>query len=233
MPTLNEKLTQFLKSHGASLSGFADLKEIESKARDGFPYSISIAVALNPAIISGIKEGPTAAYYHEYKRVNQILDKLGQYAARFLSEQGYKAQSFAATNAGIDRRTLSTRLPHKTTATRAGLGWIGKSNLLVTKKYGSAVRLTTVLTDAPITPGRLVNDSLCGHCTDCVDACPAHVHTGFNWQLGMSREALYDAFKCHEKAREFQKLREGVHDNICGICIVACPWTKQYLERGH
>jgi epoxyqueuosine reductase len=232
MPTLNDELLSFLKSHGASLVGFADLKEIDSKARGGFPYGVSIAVALNPEIISGIKEGPTAAYYNEYKRANQLLDTLGQYAAQFLSEKGHKAQRFAATNAGIDRQTFSTRLPHKTAATRAGLGWIGKCNLLVTKKYGSAIRLTTVLTDAPIIPGRPANDSLCGHCTHCVDACPAHVHTGMNWQLGMAREALYDAFKCREKAREFAKVREGVRDNICGICIVACPWTKKYLERG-
>ena len=43
-----------------------------------------------------------------------------------------------------------TALPHKTIATRAGIGWIGKSALLVTAKYGSAIRLSSILTDTPI-----------------------------------------------------------------------------------
>ena len=43
-----------------------------------------------------------------------------------------------------------TVMPHKTVAVHAGLGWIGKSALFVTEKYGSAVRLTSVLTDAPL-----------------------------------------------------------------------------------
>jgi epoxyqueuosine reductase len=231
MPTLNEELAEYLKSRGASLVGFADLKEINPGSRDGFPYGISIAIALNPQIISEIKQGPTAAYYQEYKRLNEILDNLGQLTARRLTEKGYKARARPATFEE-DKPNLTARLPHKTVATRAGMGWIGKCALLVTKKYGSAIRLTTVLTDAPVTTGRPVNGSLCGHCTHCIEACPARAHSGINWQAGMPREALFDAFKCREQAQKFQKVIKGIHSNICGICIVACPWTQKYLERG-
>jgi epoxyqueuosine reductase len=230
MNTLNEEILSFLKSNGASLAGFADLKEIESTARDGFPSGISFAVALNPQVMSAIKAGPTAEYYAEYNRVNDFLDTLGQKTAQYLMDKGYKAKARLATFEE-DKANLSAKLPHKTAATRAGLGWIGKCNLLITKKYGSAVRLTTVLTDAPIVAGQPVNVSLCAHCTRCVDACPSKALTGKNWEAGMPREALVDVFTCLEKARSLSKKSFGEQVSVCGLCIVACPWTNKYLER--
>jgi epoxyqueuosine reductase len=230
MPSLNEEIIGLLMSQGASLVGFADLKEIDTKARDGFPYGISIAIALNPQIMSAITEGPTRAYYDEYVRVNDKLDNLGHTVAVWLQENGFQAQAGPATFEE-DKDNLAAKLPHKTVATRAGLGWIGKCALLVTKKYGSALRLNTVLTDAPVGAGKAVNDSLCGHCTYCVDACPARAHTGEIWQAGMPREALYDAFKCRNMTRGLSKKSFGKEVSICGLCIVACPWTKKYLAR--
>jgi len=230
MPSLNEELTQFLKSHGASLVGLADLHEIDAGARDGFPFGISIAIALDPKIMSDVKDGPTAAYYAEYKRLNILLDDLAQKTIQFLTDKGYRALARPATFAE-DKSNLTAKLPHKTVATRAGLGWIGKCNLLVTKKFGSALRFTTVLTDAPLATGKPVNYSLCLHCTHCVDACPAHAHTGAVGQPGMPREALYDAFKCRDTARGLSLKSFGEPVSLCGLCIVACPWTKKYLAR--
>jgi epoxyqueuosine reductase QueG len=229
MKTLNGELTKFLKARGASLVGFADLKEIKSDARDGFPYGISIAVALDQQIMSGIKNGPTIAYHAEYKIVNALLDYLEQSAVKYLEKKGFKAK--ARLPFFESKNTLTAKLPHKTVATRAGLGWIGKCALLVTKKYGSAVRLGTVITNAPLTPGKPVNESLCAHCTRCVDACPAKAHTGKNWRPGLPREALYDAFKCRDKASELSMKSFGEPVSICGLCIVACPWTRDYLKR--
>jgi epoxyqueuosine reductase QueG len=148
----------------------------------------------------------------------------------FLTGKGYRALARPATFAE-DKANLSARLPHKTVATRAGLGWIGKCALLITRKYGSAVRLTTVLTDAPLTPAQPISASFCEHCVRCVEACPAKAHTGKNWEAGMPREELYDAFKCMNKARELSMKSFGEQVTICGLCIVACPWTRQYLKR--
>ena len=230
MPGLNEEITAFLKSQGASLVGFADLKEIEAAARDNFPYGISIAVALDPKVVSDIKIGPTAAYRAEYKKVNVLLDELGQQMVLFLIKKSYKAKLRPATFEE-DQSTLTAKLPHKTVATRAGLGWIGKSALLITREYGPAVRLITVLTDAPVMPGKPVDKSFCTKCTHCVDACPAHAHTGKNWEAGMPREALYNAFACREMARNLSQKLIGEAVSICGLCITACPWTQKYLKK--
>ena len=69
-----------------------------------------------------------------------------------LLENGY--QSYANTTKAVKQDdNWCTPLPHKTVATRTGLGWIGKNCLLVTKEYGSAVRLSSLLTDAPLPAG--------------------------------------------------------------------------------
>jgi len=62
MNTLNDELTNFLKSNGADLIGFADLKEIPPDVRDNYRFGISFSVALNPRIITEIHEGPTKKY---------------------------------------------------------------------------------------------------------------------------------------------------------------------------
>lgn len=230
MGTLNDELSSFLSSNGASLAGFAGLNEIDTDIRDGFPSGISIAIALDPQVMACVKEGPTAEYFTEYTKVNALLDELGQKTEQYLKEKGHRAKARPATFEE-DKANLAAKLPHKTVATRAGLGWVGKCNLLITKKYGSALRLVTVLTDAPLAVGKPINESLCARCTRCIDACPAKAHTGRNWEPGRPREFLYDAFICREKARGLSEKSFGKRVSVCGLCIVACPWTQKYLER--
>jgi len=226
-----DELRTYLQSNGADMVGFANLQDVAADVRDNFPYGISIAVALNPEIISGIQDGPTSQYYAEYERANNLLDRLGHYAVQFLEERGHQAKWFAATSAGIDPETLSTRLPHKTTATRAGLGWIGKCAVLVTRGFGSAVRITTVLTDAVLPAGEPIDESYCGNCTACVDACPGHAPSGKDWQVGLNRDSFFDAFACRTTARELALKRVGIQETICGVCIAVCPWTQKYVRK--
>ncbi len=84
---------------------------------------------------------------------------------------------------GVNR----TELPHKTVATRAGLGWIGKCALLVTRQFGSAVRLTSFLTDAELECAVPVTQSACRGCTLCVDTCPAGAVSGRQWSTEVDR----------------------------------------------
>lgn len=118
-------------------------------------------------------------------------------------------------------------MPFKTLATRAGLGWIGKSAALITKEYGNAIRLNGVLTDLPIKVGTPVNESFCGECDKCVKHCPGHAITGNTWRLHIDRDILLDAVSCKKTVIERGKVF-NVADGTCGICISVCPWTKRY-----
>ena len=217
---------------GASLVGFADVSGLPAEARGEMESAISIAVALDVSIISEISEGPTERYYREYTRVNEFLVRLCASAVDDLKERGYDARAIDPTICvkGSAWKALATPLPHKTLATRAGLGWIGKSALLITRRYGPAVRLVTVLTDAELRAGTPVDDSHCGDCTKCVDRCPAKAIAGKNWAKGLERESIYDAHACRAEAT-IAAGRIGAPATICGICINACPWTQKYISR--
>jgi epoxyqueuosine reductase QueG len=231
MADLCTKIKDVLLAKGASLVGFADLSGIPAETRDSKRYAVSIGVALDASIIAGINDGPTPEYRADYKRANALLSNLGKIARDVIEAEGYKAIAKEPTHVGIDPETHSTILPHKTVATKAGLGWIGKCALLVTEKYGSALRITTVLTDAELEVGEPITGSRCNDCTICVVSCPGKAPSGKNWDPNLHRDSFYDAFACAKAARERALAKIGVDDTICGICISVCPWTQKYLER--
>ena len=105
--------------------------------------------------------------------MNAQLDRMAEEGEGWLRSLGYRAEARTVGKLlGEETPDFRTRLPHKTAATRAGLGWIGKCALLVTEQYGSGIRLSTILTDAPLEVGVPVEASRCGGCTACQSVCP-------------------------------------------------------------
>jgi len=230
MRIANTEIAQNLKRSGADLVGFADVSCLPAEITTGLPRAISVAVALDPAVIRAIRGGPTPEYFAEYESANARLDRLAEQAADLLMRAGSRARAFPATKEQIDRTTLSVPLQHRTVATRAALGWIGKSGLLVTPEYGAAVRLASVLTDAEMETAAPTEVSSCGDCRRCVERCPAQAVMGANWQAGVPRDHLYRAQACLQQARDFTRA-SGIRATICGVCINICPWTRRYLAR--
>ena len=229
--SMSDRIRTALIEKGASIVAYADLSSIPEKYRKGYRYGIAIGVALAPEIVLGIKDGPTLAYYDEYKRVNSLLDELDEYAAELLRAKGFDALPKVRRVVKIDEETRWTELPHKTVATRAGIGWIGKCALLVTEAYGSAVRISSVLTNAALEVGVPINTSGCGACTACKNICPAGAVSGSHWEVHKDRDEFYNAFNCRKAARE-KSGEIGINESLCGICIRSCPWTKKYLRKG-
>ena len=109
-----------------------------------------------------------------------------------------------------------SELPHKTVATRGGLGWIGKNCLLVTPQYGSAIRISSLLTNAPLRCDEPVNQSHCGTCRQCVEKCPAQALKDILWTVGMQREKIVDIEKCYKKQIEIMSRNTGIETDLCG-----------------
>ena len=231
-----EKLKQDLMDRGASLVGFAQIEGLYNmdesasgaEPRPMPPMGVSIALAIPREVVLGIRERPTPAYENAYHILNDKLDALATYCAKALQQLGYFAlpQTVAAVE---EFGVYTTRMPHKTVAVQAGLGWIGKSALLVTPQYGSAVRLTSVLTDAPLAAGSPI-DNRCGACMRCHDACPGHAITGRLWDATHERDWVFDALACRKAAREraWNELHHQI--TLCGKCIEICPYTQRYLH---
>jgi epoxyqueuosine reductase len=229
---IKNELREYLKNIGATLVEFADLRNIDASLRKNMPYGIAFAIKINSSIITGISEGPTEDYYEEYNKINRKLDNINLLCVRYIKDQGYNAIGQNSTYV-TSNDNLSTSLPHKTVATRAGLGWIGKNALLITPEYGSAIRISSVLTDVPLITNEPINASKCGTCNKCVDACPASAIKGMLWNVNSKREDLLNSFKCRKKARELLKQRIGIESAICGKCIEVCPFTQSYINNSN
>src|SRR5512139_2412806 len=105
-----------------------------------------------------------------------VLARLQRRAVRHLKSRGWRTLALPPDS---DRRTdtfisrLYALCNHKMAATSAGIGWVGRSGLLVSPVHGARLTLATVLTDAPLAPDRPVKASGCGACTLCRDLCPS------------------------------------------------------------
>lgn len=227
---ITEKLDAFISRCDIAISGYCDLSGIPNLPFPELTTGISLGINLNPEIVQSLKDGPGEDYVREYKQVNMRLFRVSEKISEFLKEKGYNTKIIPPTEKLNDPDNLLAAFPHKTAATSAGLGWIGKNDLLVTKKFGTAVRITTVFTDAPLKTATPTTKSYCGICEKCKIACPANAIRGAKWTLGMSREEFVDVRKCFDHSRNRGCETEAGHA-ICGICVGVCPWTEKYLNR--
>lgn len=225
--TLTEELRELLYDAGARLVGFADMRGV---AASPLPYGACVALPVPVPIVREIEEGPTLAYWETYNTLNARLNDIVNEGAAFLKARNYEAIP-VTTGYALQDKERRTPLPYKTVATRAGMGWIGKSCLLVTPEYGSAVRISTLLTDAPLECGTPINESRCGKCELCRTHCPADALTGTLWTPGTDRETLFRTETCVEVIRKRMKERTGIDGTLCGKCFVVCPYTRKYVRK--
>jgi len=192
------------------------------------PFAVSIVMRHRAAALTGlVEEHMSQAFYDDYLHLVRSLHAAGEGLVALLSERGYAAvlagDELESSEAGFGVREPDDWgdpgvVSHKIAATQAGLGWIGKTAVFVSARYGAAVRLTSVYTDAPLIAGEPVLESRCGSCHACVDACQVDAGRDVLWTAGMARDELYD-----EKACEAVTWTHIEWNGTCGTCQTACP----------
>ena len=221
------QLSSIAFASGAELFGVADLTKIkpddfllDSNLLAKFRFALSIAKRLSRAVLEEIESYPTKLYFHHYRTVNMFLDQLATKIASAIEKANYLALPIPASQI-VDWQNQRGHLSHKRIAQAAGLGWIGRNNLLVTPEYGAQIRLVTIPTDMPIPDSEFPipnsEPNGCGDCYECIKVCPA--------QAIKEKEEDFDHIKCFEQLKEFQK--KGYSSQyICGICVKACKGIK-------
>jgi len=208
---------QFLRAHGSEAWGVA-LNDPALPLAPALPRAVSILMHIDPRVLRGMRHGPTEDYQEEYRRLNGALDAAAAALVAFLHDHGHEALAVPATSENGEGF-----FPHKTAATQAGLGWIGKTALFVSPDFGPAVRLATVFTDLELPVGEPVAEGRCAACRACVDACPAGCGRDVDWRAGMPRDELFDASACRHHMEHYTTLET----QICGMCIAACPLSRK------
>ena len=230
-----ESLHQDALALGADYFGIADLSpgrelvlEQGGEMIAQFPRALSVGVAMPSAIVDQLprhQEKAVALAYrsHGYDILNDRLDQITSRLAGIVGRNGYRAFPVRASQTADSKRLIGL-FSHKLAAHLAGLGWIGRSCLLVTRERGPRVRWATVHTDAPLPAGTPM-EVRCGDCRECVDACPVGAFTGRLFSPAEPREARFDVFKCQRYLGRHQELPD-VDDTVCGMCVYACPHGK-------
>jgi epoxyqueuosine reductase QueG len=177
--------------------------------------------------MAAVRNGPTHPYAAEYVRLNNRIDRLVAALASEFGQRGFSARPLLSSER-TDRVRIAGDFPHKTVATRAGLGWIGRNCQLVTRTHGPWIRLGSVFTDMQLPCGTPVEQGSCGGCTRCVDACPSGALKGAVWRAGLPREAMLDVAVCDGwKKQHYVQYEEG---HVCGICSASCPFGLKTLR---
>jgi len=231
MTTDNDRWREMALSFGADLFGVADLAPARAFiAQQGgemlasYPRAISIGVRLLDTLVDQLPnaDDPTVVINyrrHGYDAVNLRLDDIVSKLSSRLQSEGHRALPVPSTGGTLPDRLCGV-FSQKLAAHLAGLGWIGKSCLLVTPQYGPRVRWGAVLTDAPLTPGQPM-DERCGDCRQCVDICPSGAFSGRPFREDEPREARFDVYRC----RDYQNARRESTGLpiLCGLCLYVCP----------
>jgi epoxyqueuosine reductase len=215
---LNE-LTSELNTRGANFVKTVDISMLSENQNQGYSIALLIGILLRPSYIFRLSK-ENILDYSEFSEKENRADKLAEWTADFIIAKGYKAFAQSERNLCLhgyyDEIMKTTPLPHKTIAIMAGLGWIGNNNLLVTQKYGSALCMCTVLTNAPLsTENSPIVMPKCGECTVCKNICPSKAIHGYTWEIGVNRDKIVDVYHC----------------DTCLKCLAYCPWTQKYMKN--
>lgn len=204
-----------------TLCGVADITDVRKELHldldfvSRFDRAISLAKQLLDPVIEDIKDRPTLLYFHHYRQLNFFLDRSAFLLSSRIQDRGFQALPIPASQI-IDWDKQRSHVSHKIIGRLAGLGWIGRNNLLVNPQLGSRYRLVTILTDMPLEPDEVL-DRDCGTCMACLKTCPA--------QAIKENKEDFDHWACFDKLKEFR--RQGVvGQHICGVCVKACKGPK-------
>lgn len=202
---------------GADLVGFAGFERFSRYPEENRPPKktktvIVIAIWMEDSILDLWLHLPTWKEQGKPSRAfeDEILRGISLRLSILLERKGYWAQP----------ASYEPGLYLKESGVLAGLGVIGRNNLLITEEFGPRIRLRAVNTDATLEPDPIIEGlDYCLECTLCVDACPAGALSGGKY----NKEACLNY--CEGNLKEVSRYSVL----WCMECSTVCPIGKKRI----
>ncbi len=213
--TYTQNIKTFISNLGIDLVGIAELTKLDN-----------IPAGLNINLTELFKKYPFAIVIGaQYGKINKsasgdqtalYLEKIAYDVMGYLEEKKYQYLVIHPEDE-YDPDNRMGLLSLKILAKQAGIGWQGKSLLIVSPDYGPLHRLIAILTNMNLVPDESIKNS-CEDCTICIDKCPKKSLTACKFDdHPNSREDILDVQTC-------------LGDNGCMVCIFKCPYLKKPNE---
>ncbi|MFX1510952.1 MAG: [Fe-S]-binding protein [Promethearchaeota archaeon] len=207
-----EQLQDYSQSLGVSQFGFVKLPQDLIFQQYGVLYDNAIILAMEMSK-EKINKAPSQATMNMVFGTYDELGKAANRIASFLREQGYAAQA---------DHPLGGLVLFPPLAQKAGIGWVGKHGLLITRDFGPRVRLAAVYTSIENLPIADSNDhewiaDYCNICGICIKQCPP-------------KAILEDAI-LHDSGRITNISQQDCFEYFaqyygCSVCVKVCPFSK-------
>ena len=115
-------------------------------------------------------------------------------------------------------------------ARRAGIGWVGKNTMLLSRELGSYFLIGELLIDIELPSDRPHWENFCGSCTRCMDACPTQAFEA-PVVLDANKCISYQTIESRERLPNPSSTRFGDWAFGCDICQEVCPWNNKSAAR--
>lgn len=213
--TLTEEVEKYCQKIGIDIVGFADLSLFDRYSEENRPQAhledsktvIIIGFYLYDILLDAWSHKKGEGVWG-YQFADAIIEQLCHKVCRFLLKKGFNSVVIPY-NPGLFL---------KEAAALAGIGPIGKNNLLITEKFGSQVRLRALATTAPLIFGEPITESeFCKDCNICIESCPAKAFSDGKF----IKEKCYEYLETHRRKLSDYTIIE------CNVCIESCPIGKK------
>jgi len=254
LSTTSGEIKVLAKQLGVDSVGVASADCVEATPNRRVPLSAlpearSVIVFAKRMLVGSIESPRNEVATSQNVTIYQELDRISYSIGCFLEERGYRAAtipSYIPVEMTSESKGLVGVVSLRHVAQAAGLGVLGRNNLLITPHRGPRVRLGAVVTTASLDPDEPISLDLCTDCDACVAACPVEAlsepgrtHTGRCvrqiFPHGLSRLITYITESLDLPKKEikqslldadfwnlYQMLQVGLYYG-CHACINACP----------
>ena len=214
--TLEKEIRNAFSKHPEIIYGFTDISYCSYK--DTYSSALVIAVPYGEQLSP---DNYTEEKFEEGIHIaKDSMDDIVSSIEAIL--ENHQVKHWVPPLAQVNETELKALFSYKTAAARAGIGWFGKNDVIITERYGPRVRLSVILIDAVFRYNQPITESRCpDDCTRCVDICPCKALKNRQWTLHMDRSEIIDYHKCNRMRSAF--IKKLGRKSACGKCFAACP----------
>ena len=181
---LKREVRDVALEHGADLVGVVsvkDLAEHEEGITRILPSAKSVVVVVAKHSLAAIGSANNQVAQFDTIHTYGQAEKAAHGTARFLESRGAPAvavPAFIPLDMAAPKKGMRGEICWRRAGVRAGLGSYGENGLLVTPEFGSAVRVSGVVTAAELPGDPPVEEDVCDHCMRCIEVCPTGALAG-------------------------------------------------------